>query len=38
MEDIDIEDYMGQINAVAFSKRKTSIIKIIKYYVNIDDD
>ena len=38
MEDIDIGDYMGQINAVIFSKRKTNILKNIKYYVNIDDD
>ena len=35
MEDIDIEDYMDQINAVIFSKRKANALKIIKYYVNI---
>ena len=37
MEDIDIGDYMGQINAVIFSNRKTNNVNIIKYYVNIDD-
>ena len=37
MEDIDIEDYMGQINAVIFSNRKTYNLNIIKYYVNNDD-
>ena len=38
MEDIDIGDYMDQINVVIFSKRKTNILENIKYYVNIDDD
>ena len=34
MEDIDIGDYMGQINAVIFSNRKINNLSIIKYYVN----
>ena len=37
MEDIDIGDYMGQINAVIFSNRKTNNLNIINYFVYIDD-